>query len=409
MKSIYFLLLSIIATFLFVSCSSNESNEFNGFIDIWGFGDQTDTSVPGADAADAAVDGHSGGDEWSWGQDTQGNDKPACGLAWDSQEVLAFFSKSCLPAEVCECADADLGDVVAWAVDQAQVSVDVCVMELQDFSVSDALVRAVSRGVKVRVVLDDTYSDPLEEPAVKAITEASIEVVDDENTSKIMHAKYVIIDNKWVVISSGNFSTYDARSNANNLLVFRSSDLSSYFKDHFESLFIEKLFHKKRDSKGEIFTIGSGTVEVVFGPNYYSMTALRSIIEDSSVSLGFLIYSFTHEDVKDAFDARCNSLGIRGVFDDLQSEDNNSVAQYGWCSKADVRRSKVTGNYGFLKLHHKVLLSDIDSGDGVVVTGSTNWSYSAESSNDEVMLIVRDHPVASQFGAEFEARFKEAE
>jgi glucuronoarabinoxylan endo-1,4-beta-xylanase len=41
----------------------------------------------------------------------------------------------------------------------------------------------------------------------------------------------------------------------------------------------------------------------------------------------------------------------------------------------------------------------------VTVTGSHNWSNSAENSNNENTLIIHDHPVANQFLQEFSARY----
>ena len=60
-------------------------------------------------------------------------------------------------------------------------------------------------------------------------------------------------------------------------------------------------------------------------------------------------------------------------------------------------------------LHHKYLIAD--QGDSVadplVLTGSHNWSNSAETRNDENTVIVHDQQIANQYFQEFVKRFSE--
>jgi len=61
-------------------------------------------------------------------------------------------------------------------------------------------------------------------------------------------------------------------------------------------------------------------------------------------------------------------------------------------------------------LHHKYMLIDADSVESnpIVITGSQNWTSSAEEVNDENTLIIHDAGIAQQHLQEFIARFKEA-
>ena len=58
-------------------------------------------------------------------------------------------------------------------------------------------------------------------------------------------------------------------------------------------------------------------------------------------------------------------------------------------------------------LHHKYMVVDAENPawNGTVVTGSHNWSASAENSNNENTLIVHDPAVANQYLQEFTARY----
>jgi hypothetical protein len=65
---------------------------------------------------------------------------------------------------------------------------------------------------------------------------------------------------------------------------------------------------------------------------------------------------------------------------------------------------------GGVDLHHKYLL--IDSGhfesDPIVVTGSANWSFSADTRNDENTLVIHSRRIANLYHQEWAPRYHEA-
>lgn len=348
-------------------------------------------------------------DVWVAPDSTPVDTTPACLSDLDLSKPGVVFSKSCSPAAECVCGSTDLGKAIAWFVEPMKESVDVAVMELQDFSVSKALIALYQASVGVRVVVDNDYADPTTEKAIANMESAGITVLNDERTAGIMHCKYVVLDGKAVLVASGNFSTYDGRSNANDLVYLPSAELAAVFEDHFEGLYKDKDFGDPADPGPHEVMVSGYPVEVIFGPTSKSMDRIIQAIKGAKQSVWFSIYSFTSSEIRDAMDSRCNSIQIRGVYDEGQdASDQNSVATGGWCSGAKVYASAVTGTEGFLKLHHKVLIVDAGQPGAYVITGSTNWSYSAETKNDEVMLVLHDPAIVAQYAAEFNARFEEA-
>jgi hypothetical protein len=57
--------------------------------------------------------------------------------------------------------------------------------------------------------------------------------------------------------------------------------------------------------------------------------------------------------------------------------------------------------------HHKYAIIDEGGDHPVVVTGSHNWTFSADRINDENVLVFRDQRTANIFRQEFEARWAE--
>jgi phosphatidylserine/phosphatidylglycerophosphate/cardiolipin synthase-like enzyme len=338
---------------------------------------------------------------------------PACLEELPQKPAQAFFSKNCAEPALCPCSPADLGEVIGKTIESATAGVDLCVMELQDFSVSGALVKAAGIGAKVRTILDDDYADPTEY-AVADLLEAGIPVLNDSD-GRIMHSKFVVIDGEIVIVSSANFSSFDSLSNANNLVVLRSAALAEIFTTRFDQLWHEKSFHEVK-SPGPFGASFSGVqAEVLFGPHWAPVERLVKAIEEAEEAIHFSIFAFTLDEVKEALLARCGEIELLGVYDGGQASNNDSVAGKGWCASAHVKEAKVqpspgvTADYGFRKLHHKLLIVDPGTSNGLVLTGSTNWSYSAATKNDEVMITLRAPDVVAAFESEFQARFEEAQ
>ena len=93
-------------------------------------------------------------------------------------------------------------------------------------------------------------------------------------------------------------------------------------------------------------------------------------------------------------------LKVRGDMDN----NTDSGTQYPALIGAGV---DVKLNNGPGLLHHKYMIVDAENPtwDGIVLTGSHNWSSSAETANNENTLIVHDVDLANQYLQEFTARY----
>ncbi len=334
---------------------------------------------------------------------------PTCFEQTEGPDILPFFSKSCQDKALCPCNPTDIGMRVAHEIDKAEKTLDICVMELQDFTVSDAVIAAHKRGVKVRIIVDDGYADPAQEKAIQYIQQAGITIQNDQDDSALMHSKFTLVDDDLLVVSSANYSTFDSESNANNLLVLRSPALVEAFRTRFDSMWNGKAFHKKGDGTVHKDTVDGAQVEVIFGPDWAMIDRLEKAIAGAGHTIHFSIFAFTLEEVKDAMLDRCGEVEIRGVYDTEQGNDSSSVAPKGWCSGATVLPSNVQADWGYRKLHHKVLIIDPGTSNAWVIAGSANWSYSAATKNDEIMIATNHPDIVAAFETEFQARFQEAQ
>lgn len=221
----------------------------------------------------------------------------------------------------------NLESIIVASIEEAQRSVDMAVQELNLPLVADALCRMHASGVRVRVVLENSYNripslltpqqvrrmsaherakydefvrladldgdgrisraEAAERDAMFKLREAGVPIVDDtEDGSKgsgIMHHKFVVVDGRTVVFGSanftmscvhGDFANPATRGNANHLLRFDSPELAAHFVDEFNLMWgdgpggqKDSRFGKQKPHRGERMVAVDGCpVMVKFSP-----------------------------------------------------------------------------------------------------------------------------------------------
>jgi len=283
-------------------------------------------------------------------------------------------------------------ELLAAAIDQARLAVDVAIYSLNLWSMRDALIHAYQRGVVVRMVME---SDNMDNQEVQQILEAGIPVIGDQREG-LMHDKFVVIDRSEVWTGSMNFTTSGVYQDNNNLIRIRSIPVAEDYTTEFNEMFEDNLFglESRTASPNPSLTIDDTQVELYFSPQDGVADRLLALIQSAQESIYFMAYSFTANDLGDAIRQRAaDGLTVAGVMDDEQINFNQGT-EYDPFKQAglDVRRD---GNAGLM--HHKVIIID----EKIVVTGSYNFTERAEEQNDENVVIIHNPDVAAQYLAEF--------
>lgn len=292
--------------------------------------------------------------------------------------------------------DADL----AAAIDQARFSVDVAVYDFSLWSLRDALIAAHRRGVAVRML---TESDNLDEPEIQELRNAGIEVLGDRREG-LMHNKFTVIDHLEVWTGSTNYNTGSVYQNDNNIIRIRSSRLAEDYTAEFEEMFLNDKFGpgSPANTPNPSVTIGGTTLEVYFSPEDKTLTRLLALVEGARESIYFMAYSFTSDPLAAAMLERAEAgVVVAGVFEEGQYR-SNAGTEYDTFRQAglDVR---LDGNPRHM--HHKVMIID----GQILITGSYNFTKSAEGRNDENSLVIFNADIAAQYMAEFQRVYEMAQ
>ncbi len=291
-------------------------------------------------------------------------------------------------------------EILAAAIDQARLSVDVAAYSLNLWSIRDALIHAHQRGVVVHMVME---SDNMDNQEVQQILDAGIPIVGDQREG-LMHNKFIVIDRSEVWTGSMNYTTNGAYEDNNNLIRIRSTQVAEDYTTEFNEMFEENLFGPdgRAATPNPRLTINGTPVEIYFSPDDGVATHILALLQGAQESIYFMAYSFTANDLGDAIRQRASDgLTVAGVMDDGQINSNQGT-EYDPFKQArlDVRRD---GNAGLM--HHKVIIIDRK----IVITGSYNFSASAEKQNDENVVIIHNADAAAQYLAEFQRVFEQAQ
>ncbi|MEM2840968.1 MAG: phospholipase D family protein [Candidatus Bathyarchaeia archaeon] len=132
--------------------------------------------------------------------------------------------------------------------------------------------------------------------------------------------------------------------------------------------------------------------EVCFSPGGGCKSKLIYWFSRANNTIHIMVTSFTLDDVGDALIyARRRGVDVKVVF---EKEDLTEYSEYGKLKDAGIQ-VRVDTNPALM--HNKVAIID----GLITITGSYNWSRSAEEKNNENMVILRSMEVASIYEREF--------
>lgn len=285
----------------------------------------------------------------------------------------------------------DLSQVLVRLVERARQTVDLAAYDFDLENVAQALIALHRQGVQVRVVTD---SDNMDEAGARLVRKASIPVVEDGRTA-LMHDKFVVVDGQVVLTGSWNFTENGTYKNDNNTLVITSTLLASNYTTEFEEMFLQHHFGptSPANTPHQTLTVAGVSLENYFAPEDGVRLQVLAELADAQESIYFLVFSFTDDAIGEAMVQRAaNGVEVRGVFEGRNATSSQSEYRRLRRAGLDVRKDSNPAI-----MHHKVMVVD----ERTVITGSFNFSVSAEQENDENVVIVHDPRVAALYVEEF--------
>lgn len=288
-------------------------------------------------------------------------------------------------------------------IDGAKSTIDTALFELDAPETTAALIRALDRGVKIRMVVDNEHTMEAPDSTIDQVIQAGASVIDD-GRGALMHNKYFIIDSTYVWTGATNITRNGLYNNNNNAIVIQSQKLVENYQADFEEMFTDGNFTRSADSRSvpnQTFTLESTQIETYFAPEDGALIEQRlvELMTNAKSSIRIMTFSFTLDSVGNAIIGRMkNGVTMEGIFETTGSLVEEGEMRPIACAGGTVRQD---GNPSIF--HHKVFIID----EQIVVTGSFNFSANARDSNSENMLIIHNADIARAYMSEFRARFNE--
>lgn len=153
---------------------------------------------------------------------------------------------------------------------------------------------------------------------------------------------------------------------------------------------------------GLLSAVAAQASEVYFSPNGGIRQRIIRAIAESRKSIDAAVYSFTASELAEAlYAAKARGVRIRVLVDRERAEAGGSGIRGLRLNGITVRSLGVPEQS---LMHHKFAVFD----ERLVVTGSYNWTNSAEHANYENLIVLDEPGVVKRFQQEFRRLWREA-
>ena len=308
-----------------------------------------------------------------------------------------------------------LKDMLISYINACTTTLDIAIYNSYSPSATTGIVGAINaaytRGVQVRVIYDGSTSSvmiPLLNSAIRTLASPT------SSSYGIMHNKFVIFDanvsdaNKpvvWTGSTNWTASQIDG-PDRNSAIVIQDQALALGYKIEFEEMWgsstmtpnttLSKFGPYKLDNTPHSYNIGGKIVNSYFSPSDGANSKIIASINSANTDIDVATMVETRTDISSALVNKYSGGIINtNIVIDSQNPASNQIAtlQAGLA----VNHAVVYSGSGIM--HHKFMVVDNynSASDPLVLVGSHNWSTSAETKNDENILIVHDLNIANQY------------
>jgi len=307
-------------------------------------------------------------------------------------------------------------DTLVAYIDRAQTSLDVCNYNTGSLAIVNAVNAAQSRGVDLRYIAADNTGTNNGELANLAV---SIPMIQRPADGEVMHNKFMIIDvantsRATIITGSTNHTNNSMHNDYNNLVIVQDQTLALAYKTEFEEMWgsatsmpnlaTSKFGDEKTDNTPHNFNIGGTTVELYFSPSDGTTAKIEAALQSANTDLQFATLTYINNDLGDVVINRHQAgVDAKGIIENIFYFGS----EYSGLKSAGV---DVHSHFGTSHVfHHKYGIVDANNitSDPLVITGSHNWTNSAEDDFDENTLIIHDATIANMFYEEFMTRYTE--
>jgi len=357
------------------------------------------------------------------------------GQSWFTPEIFHNVSVTTFVSPDCS------SDVFIWTLNRASEEILLNVYEFSSPIIADALVTAKNRGVNVTVLVEGGPVggiSPEEKAVIRFMTDNEIPVSamlpakGDHAPYRYDHAKYTVVDERLVLITSENFKysgfpPQGVSANRGWGVVLDDPGIALYYSTVFTTDMASPSVVHYTGSSGTFESVPTRSYTPEFSPESFSGATVRPVIApDTSYQITDLMNSaqqsieieqayITNETEYDlnpylsaAINASRRGVAVRVLLDSYyynieDEKDNDEMAALintigrNEQIPLEARCADLAAN-NLEKIHNKGAIVD----DRAVLVSSINWNSNSPNFNRESGVIVEHPGVARYFKTVFE-------
>jgi phosphatidylserine/phosphatidylglycerophosphate/cardiolipin synthase-like enzyme len=308
-----------------------------------------------------------------------------------------------------------VAEIVA-RIGAATQTIDVAMYSSGEVAIKDALKAAAARGVRVRYLTDRATSN-----VIFADTVGLGFRFERSGNPDLMHNKFLIfdanlVDKAWLSTGSMNNSIGQLYTDPNNMIMIQDQALTRVYTLEFDEMWGSEVAlpntlnakygpFKTRNTPKNVVIGGGKSVEVYFSPTDGANAAIVNEIENAQTDVEFSLLIHTANETGIAiYNAKRRGVNTRGI---VNADTASTGDEYTFLTRSGVPINLYKDGSIF---HHKYCVVDATNAasNPTLLTGSHNWTATAETKNDENLLVIHDAAIANIYLQEFEARWKES-
>lgn len=310
-----------------------------------------------------------------------------------------------------------LNELTVKLVDASVSSIDIAMYSFTMQEISDALSRAKARGVKVRVIMDESHIYPKTSPQLQALIAAGgidIRTLRGTRSYGVNHNKIGMFDNAIVTSGSYNWTFSATTCNYENMITFRAPVYVTAFAGYFDWMWERSRPLEQgpspelpeghygvppQDPSPAMALNGEPVPAYLFSPGSNTETRLARIIAAAKNTLDVVTFTFSSKPLADAVVAAKNrGVKVRMLMDQTMAKDS-AMAKYVFSSGVDFRVRGGRVDKG--ALHNKFAILD----GGLLETGSFNWTTNASLHSFENVIFTDEAVAIKDYQAEYDWRY----
>ena len=308
-------------------------------------------------------------------------------------DICLYFSNFINQKTPTSKCDTKMCKVVLNAINNASSTIDIAMFGYENvYDIEKAILNAQNkRNVKVRIVYDlNSQNESYYKDTLKLISKIKYSKPDniDSKDDKLMHNKFIIIDNKDVLTGSTNLTDSCINGfNSNILVKIKNKDVANAYKCEFEQMYEGKFHNKKELNNFENIMMDDFKINIYFSPKYdVIVNKIIPLVKNSKKNIYIPIFYLTHKElIKSLIEAKRRNVDVFILMDATSANHKSSKVDLLRKNKIKVKVENMAG-----KMHTKAMVID----EKYVILGSMNYSFAGVNKNDENTLILKNELIA---------------